>query len=255
MAVRDIASAPRTTTLPRPQSRTAAPTHSPAQAPSFRPHVPHGKSRGRLGSQQVVSVRGRRVAPAAAKQNPLVKTGGLAAVLLVVGVAIAMVLSGLSTTQTFTIQELQSQERTLKNEVESLNRDLEDLQSSAEIAQRASESGMLVASEPGVVDVSEDGRFEKKRDFNPESVSPVRDVNGAPTRGTRASSDQRATSELGDSLTRVPGGNVLGQNAPSAGQASSGQGAAGQAVAGQAAQAGPNIDNLQPYQPNVPANF
>lgn len=230
MAVRDIASAPRTSTLPgtRP-SRTAAP----AQAPGVRPHVPHGKPLGRLGSQQVVSVRGRRVASPVKEKNPLVKTGGVAAVLLIVGVAVAMILSGLSTTQTFTIQQLQSQERTLKNEVESLNRDLEDLRSSAEIAQRAAESGMLVASEPGVVDVAADGRVEHRREFNPESVSPVRDVNGAPARATRASSDQRATSELGDSLTQLPGGNVLGQ----------------------AGTTGPAIDTLLPYQPNVAASF
>ena len=72
MAVRDIASAPRTSTLPRTRpSRTA----TPAQAPGVRPHVPHGKSRGRLGSQQVVSVRGRRVAGPVKERNPLVKTG------------------------------------------------------------------------------------------------------------------------------------------------------------------------------------
>lgn len=230
MAVRDIASAPRTSTLPRTRpSRTA----TPAQAPGVRLHVPHGKPRGRLGSQQVVSVRGRRVAGPVKEKNPLVKTGGVAVVLLIVGVAVAMLLSGLSTTQTFTIQQLQSQERTLKNEVESLNRDLEDLRSTAEISQHAAESGMLVASEPGVVDVAADGRVEHRREFNPESVSPVRDVNGAPTRATRASSDQRATSELGDSLTQLPGGNVLGQPGNAA----------------------PSIDALLPYQPNVPANF
>ena len=227
------------------KTRTAATVYTPTRTPrtspdtrpglhpNARPHVPHQKSRsGRLGSQQVVSVRGRRVATAAKQKTALGKVGGLTVVLLVIGVTIAMLLSGLSTAQTFTIQQLQSQERQLTNEVESLNRNLEDLRSSAEVTQRATEKGMVVASQPGIVAMLDDGRIEHRRDFNPESVAKLVDVNGAPTRANRASSDEKATAELGDNLAQVPGGNVVGE-APAAAE----------------------LANLAPYQPNVPAAF
>ncbi|UIZ91580.1 hypothetical protein JZY91_07435 [Corynebacterium sp. CNCTC7651] len=242
MAVRDIASAPRTTTLPRPaapRTRGSRPSaYVPTPKPGVKPHVPHSGSRGRLGSQQVVSVRGRRVAAPVQTKRRFSAVGGMAVFLLVVGIAIAMVLSGLSTTQTFTIQQLQSQERQLKNEVESLNRDLEDLRSSAEIAQRAADAGMLVASQPGIVEVAPDGHVETRREFNPESVAPVMDVNGAPVRADRATSDRGATEELGDSLTPLPGGNVIGDRP---------QGPEGAAA--------PRFANVAPYQPNVPPAF
>lgn len=206
------------------------PARTPVTRPDVRPHVPHENSRGgRLGSQQVVSVRGRRVATPAKRKTALGKVGGLAVTLLVIGVAVAMVLSGLSTAQTFTVQQLQSKERELENEVESLSRDLEDLRSSAELAQRAAEANMVVAKQPGIVEVDADGRVEERREFNPESVAPVLDVNGQPSRVGRATSDQRATDELGDNLTQLPGGNMM--NPPAA----------------------TRTDNLAPYQPNVPA--
>lgn len=209
-----------------------APARTPVTRPDVRPHVPHQKSRGgRLGSQQVVSVRGRRIATPAKQKTALGKVGGVAVTLLVIGVAVAMILSGLSTAQTFTVQQLQSQERALENEVESLSRDLEDLRSSAELAQRAAEANMVVAKQPGIVEVNADGRVEERREFNPESVAPVMDVNGQPTRAGRATSDQRATDELGDNLTQLPGGNMMSPPAAS------------------------RTDNLAPYQPNVPAAF
>ena len=236
MAVKTRAAATTYTPAPARTPRTApgtTPGTTQGTRPGVRPHVPHQKSRGgRLGSQQVVSVRGRRVPTAVKEKSAFGKVGGLAVALLVIGVTIAMVLSGLSTAQTFTIQRLQSQERMLENEVESLSRNLEDLRSSAEVAQRAMDAGMVVASQPGIVEVMGDGHVEHRRDFNPESVVKLVDVNGAPPRANRATSDEQATAELGDSLTQVPGGNVVGE-AP--------------AVSG--------LVNLAPYQPNVPAAF
>lgn len=234
------------TTMTLPRTRTApAPTpgRAPAQ-PGVRPHVPHGKSRGRLGSQQVVSVRGRRVAAPVKPKHPIFAVSGIALTILAIGVAVAMVLSGMSTTQTFTIQQLQSQERMLQNEVESLNRDLEDLRSSAEIAQRAADAGMVVAAQPGIMEVTADGALEQRREPNPEAVAPVVDVNGAPTRADRATSDRRAVDEVVDNLTQVPGGNVLGEDA-----------ARPEAPANTPDTAGPRLDNVAPYQPNVPAAF
>ncbi|MDK8822318.1 hypothetical protein QP980_00340 [Corynebacterium coyleae] len=233
MATRDTRGGSRAMTLTRDGSARTSRTSAPARRrtmPGVKPHVPHSRGRGRLGSQQVVSVRGRRVGTVAAPSR-FSAVSALAVPLLVIGIAIAMLLSGVATTQTFTIQQLQSKERELANEVESLNRDLEDRRSAAEIAQRAAGAGMVVAGEPGLVEVMEDGRAEERRPFNPEKVAKIVDVNGEALRQGRASSDDRATRELADALTQVPGGN---QAPPRPQQA-------------------PQVANVAPYQANVPA--
>ena len=148
MGARDFNAVASTSTLTRPRpSRQATPRTRVA-----RPHVPHEKARGRLGSSQVVSVRGRRVVEARVTDAPhrFSKLSSIGVPLLIAGVLAAMGLSGLATSQSFSIQELQKQERNLAAEVETLNRDLEQRRSSAELAQRASEQGMLVASQPGL---------------------------------------------------------------------------------------------------------
>lgn len=232
MAARDTRAGSRGTTLTR-DSRTRttrAPRRSQPMQPGVKPHVPHtsqAKARGRLGSQQVVSVRGRRVSTTAT-QSKFSAVSSVALPLLVAGIIGAMILSGIATAQTFTIQKLQSQERALANEVESLSRDLEDRRSIAEIAKRAEAAGMVVASEPGIMAVDEMGKAQERRPFNPEAAVKLVDVNGEPVRSDRASSDDRATRELGDSLTQRPGSNVLG------GQSDS-----------------PRIANVAPYQPTV----
>lgn len=234
MAARDARAGSRGTTLTRDGRTTRAPRRTQPQQPGLKPHVPHTKApgaRGRLGSQQVVSVRGRRVSTAQ-KGSKFSAVSSIAVPLLIVGIIAAMVLSGIATAQTFTIQKLQSQERALTNEVESLNRDLEDRRSAARLAQFAEESGMVIASEPGIMAVDGQGRAEERRPFNPESVVKLVDVNGEPIRSGRATSDERATRELGDSLTQRPGGNVLGDQ-PAAGQQP------------------PQFANVAPYQPNV----
>lgn len=232
MAARDTRGGARATTLTRDGSARANRTDTPKRhrtLPGVKPHVPHSSGRSRLGSQQVVSVRGRRVGTVSAPSR-FSAVSAIALPLLVIGIAAAMLLSGVATTQTFTIQNLQSRERELANEVESLNRDLEDRRSSAAIAQRAADAGMVVAGEPGLMEVV-DGRAEERRPYNPEASSKIVDVNGTAIRSGRASSDDRATRELADALTQRPGGNPFA--APD--------------------QPAPQVANLAPYQPNVPA--
>ncbi|MCG7254467.1 MULTISPECIES: hypothetical protein [Corynebacterium] len=232
-------SAARTTTK-RP-TRTGHPV---------KPHVPHTKPRGRLGSQQVVTVRGRRVAaPADAAKRRFSVVSSVGLPLLIVGVIIAMVLSGLATSQSFVIEKLQSQERDLKSSVETLNRDLEQRRSSAELAQNAADQGMLVASEPGIVDVAADGKANTRREFDPEKNAKVIDVNSENAPAGRASSDKKATAEISDALTATPGGSRNAGQRPSAAPAQQGQ--AGQSAPPAHAQ----IDNVAPYQPNVASNF
>lgn len=224
MAARPTRSATLTRTPGRTQGRTEHPTSRVRTTPGVKPHVQRTKARGRLGSNQVVSVRGRRVATTKVRSK-FSSLSQIALPLLVIGIAAAMILSGIATTQTFAIQKLQAKEQQLANEVESLNRDLEDRRSSAALAQRADSMGMVLAGEPGVVAVNEEGYAEEQRPYNPESASKLVDVNGEGRPASRASSDDRATKELEDALTQRPG---------------------------RAANA-PRFDNLAPYQANVAA--
>ncbi|MHA2789364.1 hypothetical protein ACXZ66_09490 [Corynebacterium sp. S7] len=200
--------------------------------PGVRPHEPH--NRGRLGSNQVVSIRGRRVeTPTTEVKRRFSSVSIIALPLLAFGVVLAMVFSGLSTQQTFTIQQLQATDNQLSNQVETLNRDLENLQSSAEIARRASEAGMVVPTNPGIVEVQNDGTVTESRPADP-ATQPMIDVNGAPVRPGQASSDPKQTDQVSQSLESRP------NNDP--------------APAQQAPQA-PQAPAVAPYSPNVPARF
>ncbi|QGU05011.1 hypothetical protein [Corynebacterium comes] len=166
----------------------------------------------RLGSRQVVSVRGRRVAEVK-RTTLLAKLVSISIVLAIAGVAVAMWLSGVSTQQTFRMQVLQSQDRQLSNQLETLNRDLENVRSSAELARRAGELGMAVPSQPGILAVKENGDIVEERPADP-ATSSIIDVNGAPVRPGQASSDPTAIAELGDNLEAIPQGEQLQAPAP-----------------------------------------
>ena len=95
MAARDTRGGSRAMTLTRDGSARTSRTSAPARRrtmPGVKPHVPHSRGRGRLGSQQVVSVRGRRVGTVAAPSR-FSAVSALAVPLLVIGIAIAMLLS------------------------------------------------------------------------------------------------------------------------------------------------------------------
>lgn len=184
----------RTTAPARPSRTDVAPDTERTGAP--------GRNNRRLGSRQVVSVRGRRVAPAK-KASSLARVSVVAIVMLITGVAVAMWLSGLATQQTFRLQQLSSQEAQLSNQLETLHRDLENVSSSAEVARRASDLGMVVPQQPGILEAGQPGQVEELRPAGP-GTSPVIDVNGAPVRPGQASSDPDRTDELVDSLATVP---------------------------------------------------
>ena len=189
---------------------TGAPTAlrerpSTKRAPS-RTRVPHrSRSTNRLGSKQVVSFRGRQLQPQTKKSGPFARLSVIALTLLIVGVAVAMWLSGLSTKQTFAIQQLTVQDSQLDNQIETLNRDAENLSSSADIARRADEMGMAIPKQPGIAEVGGDGKIVDKREGTPDTEKLI-DVNGEPIRPGQASSDPKDTEGLSDSLNAVPQG-------------------------------------------------
>lgn len=160
--------------------------------------------RGRLGSQQVVSHRGRQLL-VSREPATITKLSAYSLVLLIAGVCLAMWLSGVATSQTFKIQTLAAQEATLDNQLETLNRDLENVRSSADVARRAAESKMGVPVQAGIVEVKENGDIAAQRQAKPETESII-DVNGAPVRPGQASSDPDATKDVEQALTSAPQG-------------------------------------------------
>lgn len=192
----------------------------------------------RLGSRQVVSVRGRRTV-AIRRSTLLMKLVGISVVLAIAGVAVAMWLSGVSTQLTFRMQTLSAQDQQLSNQLETLNRDLENVRSSAELARRSGELGLEVPVQPGILAVGADGVIVEERPAD-VTTRPLIDVNGAPVRPGQASSDPDAIRELGDNLEALPQAERLRAPEESAG-APYGQGVA------------PYERNVAPYAPNIPA--
>lgn len=173
--------------------------------PRFAPHVPRPS---RLGSKQVVSVRGRRVTTTETKRK-FSRMSILSLPLLLLGIFGAMLLSALSTQQTFTIQQLQSEERALKNEIETLNRDVEDSRAAAEVAAKAGQEGMVVPSQAGIITVNNHGEATEVGPADPEKTLRVVDVNGDTVRVDRATSDRSATDNVVDNLSPLPAPAVL----------------------------------------------
>ncbi|MDK8625377.1 hypothetical protein [Corynebacterium appendicis] len=247
--------APQRTTRQAERTRTApAPS---GLKPRIAPHVPRGPRR--LGSKQVVSVRGRRVTTTEAKRK--FSTMSLMALpLLILGIFGAMLLSALSTQQTFTIEQLQSQERTLNNEIETLNRNVEDSRAAAEVAAKADAAGMVVPVQPGIIDVAADGKANETREADPEKNLRIVDVNEETIRTDKATSDRDATRDIADNLSALPSNSLpTGRGAapslPTPGSQSNGREAAPSAPAAPAAPAAdaPAADTPEASAQEAPA--
>lgn len=116
----------------------------------------------------------------------------LAIGVFVLGIAIAMFLSGLSTQQSLQIYEARQTESTLADEVTVLERDAEYLKSTSEIARRAAEMGMVSVGQPAVLVVGEDGAVHEVRPGDP-GAQELFDVNGTPMRPEAPTSDPDQT--------------------------------------------------------------
>lgn len=148
----------------------------------------------RVGSRQQVSVRGRRII-ALERGNPqLTRRIALALTVFILGVVSVMALSAATTKQSFQIADAQSRSTTLDNEIESLNRDVANAKSSANIAKEASEMGMVTPKQSGILE-DRDGKVKETRPADAEGGKEVVDVNGnAKRRG--ATSDPNETSRV-----------------------------------------------------------
>lgn len=186
------------------------------------------KRTGRLGSQQQVSMRGRRIAP---RDNTDPRARNLAffmAFALIAGIVSVMWLSGITTDQSFQIADARKQSTNLTNELESLERDVSDAQSAANIAARASEMGMVVPDQTGVLNVNGD-KVDEQRPADAAKNRPVIDVNGTKKPST-ATSDPAQTANVPGLAPESPTG-AAAQNGtgevPYSNQNSAGGAAAG----------------------------
>lgn len=210
-----------TTVLERPRTQAAAGTATTTRTRTTRtqnaPWVPghhteprraeapaRSRSYGRrLGSQQVVSVRGRRVEVEHADPKKIRFVVFMVAI-MVAAVAGTLALSTTTTTQSFELQELQRQDRDLDNRIETLSRDLENSSSAAEIARHAGQLGMVVPDQPGVVERMPDGSVAETRPADPSKTRPIVDVNGRSITPTVASSNPAATDAVAGNVAPLP---------------------------------------------------
>ena len=163
-----------------------------------------GRGPRRLGSQQVVSVRGRRVNPVK-RVTTRARLSIVAIVMMIGGIVFAIWLSGVATQQTFRVQALTAEESQLNNELETLHRDLENVRSAAEIAGHAVEEGLEIPANPGILRREENGDIVEDRPASAET-RPIIDVNGEPVRPGQASSDPDGIGELRERLESIPEG-------------------------------------------------
>lgn len=189
-----------------------------------------GKGPRRLGSQQVVSVRGRRVNPVK-RVTTRARLSIVAIAMMVGGIVFAIWLSGIATQQTFRVQVLTAEESQLNNELETLHRDLENVRSAAEIAGHAVEEGLEIPESPGILRREENGDIVEDRPASAET-RPIIDVNGEPVRPGQASSDPDGIGQLRERLESIPEGR-RGIPYPQAGAPQAPEGAAAETAGNQ----------------------
>lgn len=148
----------------------------------------------RMGSQQVVSVRGRRVT---SEQGKVKKSTirFLAVVLMIagLGVGFTMYFSGVTTEQSFAISKAKEQKQQLSNEIETLQRDLTRESSDASVAQKAAKLGMVVPDQPGILRGDGAGNATELLPADPSKTHEVKDFGIATGAATPAKETSTGT--------------------------------------------------------------
>lgn len=186
------------TTLPPERRHSTRGLVNPGAQPTYKRRFQH-----KTGSQQVLSVRGRRVV--APRADPkVINLFVIVVVLLCVGVGVSMGLSGMSTQQTYQLQNLKAEETELANRIESLTRDVEDARSAATIAATASGMGMVSPVQPGVLEVQDNGEVSEQRPASPETRTIIDINDGQQVRPNQASSNPDEIDEVTENLQVIP---------------------------------------------------
>lgn len=191
-------------TLPREQRTQAAPGHTiphrvrhPRQ---LQPQAPKPKQKRRFqhqaGSQQILSIRGRRVLQQ--RIDPATVTFMVLATFAVVaGLVLTMFVTGITTQQSFRIQNLREQNTVLNNQLETLNRDLADVSSTSNLAQQAATLGMVLPVQAGILSVDAEGNVVEQRAASAET-QPLVDVNSLAAAANAASAEETAEAAAQD---------------------------------------------------------
>ena len=195
-----VAAVPKSPTNFRPQHQPL-PARRIGTSPVEKPRTGFGH---RVGSKQITSYRGRRIVQQRTDANT-VRFIVLLSAVMAVSIAISVWLSGVSTQQSFTLKELNRQDAQISRELETMHRNLEEVRSAAEVTRHAAESGQVVAIEPGILGVEADGTVVEQRPANPAESRPLSDINGAPVRGDRATSDPETIRNMEDTIVATPG--------------------------------------------------
>ncbi|WP_018024609.1 hypothetical protein [Corynebacterium ulceribovis] len=172
----------------------------------------------RTGSKQILSIRGRRIAPETADPSMI---RFVIAILLVgtIGIALAMALSAISTEQSFRLSDARSKGQLISDEIETLQRDVEHARSTAEISRRAGEMGMVQIKQPGVLEVRKDGKVVEKRPADVEKQGKLADINGEKIRPKNPTSDPKETDNVPGMTPPGPPESRHNQPAPNSGLA------------------------------------
>lgn len=183
----------------RRTSRGTAVTKNARPAREYAPtrglRAPRLRGYGRTGSKQVVSVRGRRLTNTTADRRTF-KFAALAVLFVVAVIAVAMFLSATSTARSLELDKAQQHEQNLRNQVEVLERDVAYLQSTGEIAHKASQQGMVSVNQPSILAVGPDGNVNEVRPGDPE-YRKIIDINGgAAARPHAPTSDPEQTQHV-----------------------------------------------------------
>ncbi|MBC2680919.1 hypothetical protein [Corynebacterium anserum] len=149
---------------------------------------------GRIGSKQRVSVRGVRQTQVKTGQSSIVRWAISLIAVLILGVSAVMYLSGVTTEQSFQLADARQQSDELSNQLETLERDVAHAQSSANIAAKASELGMVAPAKSGILDVNGD-KVEERRASDNSANREVIDINGD-TRQRGATSNPQETNSV-----------------------------------------------------------
>lgn len=174
---RDLSeSAPQTAGVGTLDREIQSPARTPQRYHRTGGAKPKRRFQHQAGSQQVLSIRGRRVIHERVDPATIAYIVGITMV-FVVGLVCTMLITGVTTNQSFRIQSLREQNQVLTNQLETLNRDLADVSSTSSLAQRANALGMVLPAQTGILVTDAEGNIIEQRAADTETRDLI-DING-----------------------------------------------------------------------------
>ena len=157
------------TSAPRSlRQQPAKPRRNLHRAPAYR---------GRLGSQQRVSERGRRLQPIKQENSRVFRFVSFVVAACIIGTVAVMLLAGMTTEKTFQVTDAEAKSKTLANEITTLERDVEKAKSAQNLSAKAAELGMVAPGQAGILETNGD-KVEQRRESDNSKDRRIVDVTG-----------------------------------------------------------------------------